>query len=160
MNILNKSLNIILKEPKYNDVYSLRKCNKDCLPVYYPYGYYNNLIDSNKHIIIVAKHEEEVIGYIIGEASYEIADRFHIISFGILEKYRKNKLGTTLMNKITYLAQKRYFNIKKISLYVMSSNEIAIKFYEKNGFVKYKILKNYYESFNQDGCLYMKYLNL
>ena len=156
MNKLNKSINIILKEPNYKDVYSLRKCNKDCLPVYYPYGYYNNLIDSNKHIIIVAKHEEEVIGYIIGEASYEIADRFHIISFAILEKYRKNKVGTVLMNKIVYLAQKRYFNIKKISLYVMSSNEIAIKFYEKHGFVKYKILKNYYESFNQDGFLYIK----
>jgi len=158
MNSCNNSINIYLKEATISDVYGLRQCNKECLPVYYPYGYYNNVIESNKFIVIVAKHEDKIIGYIIGEASYEIPDRFHIISFGVKNKYRKNKIGTHLINKIIDIVPKRYFNIKRISLYVMASNDVAIKFYESTGFIKDQILKNYYESFNQDGYLYMKHL--
>jgi len=158
MNSCNNSINIYLKEAVSSDVYSLRQCNKDCLPVYYPYGYYNNVIDSNKYIVIVAKHDEEVVGYIIGEASYEVTDRFHIISFGVKNKYRKNKIGTNLIKKIFDLVPNRYYNINRISLYVMASNDVAINFYESVGFVKEKLLKNYYQSFNQDGYLYMKNL--
>ena len=155
MNSYN-SINIIIKEAIHKDVYELRQCNKACLPVYYPYGYYNQIIDSNRHIIIVAKHNEEVIGYIIGEASSDVPDRFHIISFGVKKEFRKQNIGSYLMNKIIEISEKRFFNIKRISLYVMASNQIAIKFYEKHGFFKQQILKKYYESFNQDGYLYIK----
>lgn len=153
------SINIVLKEATNDDVYGIRKCNMNCLPVYYPYGYYTSVIESNKYIVLVSKHDDNIVGYIIGEVSSEIPDRFHIISFSVQSKYRKNKIGTYLMNKIIELAQKRYFNINKISLYVMASNDIAIKFYLKVGFLKEKILKNYYESFNQDGYLLIKKLN-
>ena len=155
MNTYN-TIQITLSEGKTSDVYELRKCNKDCLPVYYPYGFYNNVIDSNKNIVLLAKNKNNVIGYIIGELSDEIPERFHIISFGVKEQFRSKKIGTHLMKKIFELAPKRYFSVKKISLYVMANNNVAIKFYESIGFLKDKVMKNYYQSFNQDGYLYIK----
>jgi ribosomal protein S18 acetylase RimI-like enzyme len=61
------------------------------------------------------------------------------------------------MNKIIEVAKKRFTNLNKISLYVMITNISAINFYESLNFKKEKLLKNYYQSFNQDGLLYIKY---
>lgn len=157
MNSYN-TVQIILKEASSLDVYGIRQCNKNCLPVYYPYGYYNQVIDSENNIVLLAKNNDTVIGYIIGELSSDYPDRFHIISFAVLKEYRKNKIGTNLMNKIIEVAKKRFINLNKISLYVMISNISAIKFYESLDFKKEKLLKNYYQSFNQDGLLYIKHL--
>ena len=151
-------MQIILKEALKEESMLIRECNKKCLPVYYPLYIYRNYINSNKSIILIAKTEERVIGYIIGELSDEKPERFHIISFGVCQEYRKNKLGTILMNKIIKLAKLRYNKITKISLYVMKSNSIAIKFYKTIGFYEKLLLKNYYSSFNQDGYLYIKNL--
>lgn len=149
-------IQIALLEANTDDAYLIRKCNKDCLPVYYPSGVYNQFIDSSNYIVIVAKHDNTVIGYIIGENNENSIDRFHIISFGVLKEYRKNKIGTHLMNKIIILASKRFRHIRQISLYVMVSNKTAISFYKSIGFNIVKIMKNYYESFNQDGYLLIK----
>lgn len=155
----SKNIQIVIKEASIEDVYELRKCNKDCLPVYYPYGVYINFIESNKSIVLIAKYNNNIIGYIIGEINMEYSDRFHIISFGVCNKFRKNKIGTVLMNKIIEMVQKKYLNTTKISLYVMASNDIAINFYKSVGFKADKIMKNYYQSFNEDGYLYIKKLN-
>jgi [ribosomal protein S18]-alanine N-acetyltransferase len=154
----SKSIQIVIKEAKNEDVYELRKCNKACLPVYYPYGAYTNFIESNKSIVLIAKCDNNVIGYVIGEINMEYPDRFHIISFGVCSKFRKNKIGTVLMNKIIEMVQKKYFSTTKISLYVMASNDVAINFYKSIGFKADKLMKNYYQSFNEDGYLFIKKL--
>lgn len=146
---------IILRLANNDDIYELRRCNKLCLPVYYPYNIYENFINSSNSIVIVMAMNKKIIGYIIGEKSEEVLDRFHIISFAVCKEFRKNKIGTLLMNKIISLAIYKYKYVKKISLYVMKTNEIARSFYEKLGFENTKLMKNYY-SFNEDGYLYMK----
>ena len=115
----NDTVQIALLEANSTDAYLIRKCNKECLPVYYPPGIYNQFIESNDAIVLIAKHDDQVVGYIIGENNNNSIDRFHIISFGILEKYRKNKIGTYLMNKIINLAVNRFRHIRQISLYVI-----------------------------------------
>jgi len=153
--LTENSIKIILREAKIKDIYELRRCNKVCLPIYYPYDIYETFIKMDNIIVLVAMNGKEVIGYIIGENNEDQLDRIHIISFGVCENFRKKTIGTTLMNKIMEMASLKYKNVDKVSLYVMKSNTIARKFYEKNGFKKNKLMKNYY-SFNEDGYLYIK----
>lgn len=79
-------------------------------------------------------------------------DRIEIEYIVVLEEYRKLGIATKLLNCIL----EKYDNINNITLEVRESNIIAIKFYEKNGFVKASRRKNYYK--NEDGILMIKEL--
>lgn len=75
----------------------------------------------------------------------EIYDRIEIDYILVLNKYKKNGIGTMLINSI---------DKKNISLEVRKSNIEAIKFYQKCGFKIVAERKQYYK--NEDGYLMCK----
>jgi len=143
-----------IREADINDIYEIRKCNKSSLIIYYPYNIYKLFINNSNKIVLVSHINENICGYIMGEHKNK-TNKFHIFSFAVYKKYRRNKIGTNLINKIIDLSLKRYDGIKNISLYVMLSNKEAISFYEKNGFTKNKLIKDYYSS-GSDAYVYTK----
>ena len=78
-----------------------------------------------------------------------IYDRVEIDYIIVDEKYRNHGIATKLLN---YVIENN--NISNITLEVRESNVIAINFYEKNGFKKAAIRKNYYK--NEDAILMIK----
>lgn len=93
----------------------------------------------------------EIVGFINIDIIYENAEIEYIY---VVEKWRKNKIATKLLEK----AEKDLINkrVSTITLEVNVNNFSAIKFYEKNEYKKINIRKHYYG--NDDAYLMLKEL--
>ena len=67
----------------------------------------------------------------------------YIMTIGVLDEYRKMKIGTNLLNKIIDISLTDNLCVG-VYLDVVYYNHIAIKFYEKNNFKKVSTIRNYY----------------
>ena len=93
----------------------------------------------------------EIVGFINIDIIYEKAEIEYIY---VVEKWRKNKIATKLLEK----AEKDLINkkVSTITLEVNVNNFSAIKFYEKNEYKKINIRNHYYG--NDDAYLMLKEL--
>ena len=93
----------------------------------------------------------EIVGFINIDIIYEKAEIEYIY---VVEKWRKNKIATKLLEK----AEKDLINkrVSTITLEVNVNNFSAIKFYEKNEYKKINIRTHYYG--NDDAYLMLKEL--
>lgn len=94
----------------------------------------------------LCKQNDYYIGYIIndkiiGFLSYSIYyERAELNYIYVEEQYRNNNIATKMLN---YVLEKINY-LENITLEVRENNLIAIKLYEKCGFSKCAIRKNYY----------------
>ena len=100
-----------------------------------PFSHYIVYIDNNK-----------ILGFI---NYYLLYDRIEIANFNVLKEFQNNKIGTKL---IEYLINKYRGKVDNITLEVRCDNNKAIHLYEKYGFIKKAIRKNYYNGI--DGYLF------
>lgn len=113
-------------------------------PVGYLLSNYDDyMFDTSEMIEYMDKHNDRIL--------------FTIISFGILEKYRGKRIGSTLM-KFFLEDINNDKNIEKVVLQVKISNNYAIHLYEKFGFVIDSVLKDYYTNPTEDAYLMVKYM--
>ena len=83
---------------------------------------------------------DKIIGYVISKISYP---ETHILNLTVNAKFRKNGIGTTLIQLIINDARIR--NSKDIILEVRSSNTEAQSLYKKLSFKTIGLRKGYYE---------------
>ena len=93
----------------------------------------------------VAEVDNQIVGYI---GSW-MTDNTEILNFCVSEKYRNKGIGSKLFMNL----EDR--NIGLISLEVRESNIGAIRFYEREGFRKVAMRKNYYSN-GDDAILMVK----
>ena len=93
---------------------------------------FNQELKLNIYSKIIAYKEDKILGFLIYD---DIYDRYEIEYIGVLEEYRNKGIGSKLME---------YLSDKPISLEVEINNKYAIKLYEKYGFKKVSVRKNYY----------------
>jgi len=109
-------------------------------------SFFINELNNNPFAKVLFLFENNsIIGYLYYS---DIYDRVEINQIEIKKKYRKQGKGNYLLNKLLK-AEK-----KEVTLEVKETNYPAIKLYEKNGFLKKAIRKNYYGEIN--GILYEK----
>ena len=109
-------------------------------------SFFINKLNNNPFAKVLFLFENNsIIGYLYYS---DIYDRVEINQIEIKKKYRKQGKGNYLLNKLLK-AEK-----KDVTLEVKETNYPAIKLYEKNGFLKKAIRKNYYGEIN--GILYEK----
>lgn len=101
----------------------------------------------------VAIKADVVIGYAILST---VLDEAEILNICIRPDYQHQGYGAKLFNYLLRYAQNRQIN--KIFLEVAASNLPAIAFYEKQGFKKISIRKNYYhreaDNLAEDALIY------
>jgi ribosomal-protein-alanine acetyltransferase len=132
-----------LRSPKLDDIPALVAIEAEC------FDYYQLKASSFRHFItkghcdlMIAEHEESTEGYAL--VLYRKSSRCaRLYSIAILEKARKLKLGTTLMDEMEKKAKKR--GCTSVMLEVRAENMGAIRFYERLGYRQYTILKRYYK---------------
>lgn len=88
---------------------------------------------------IVAENQKQILGYAIGFVDKNIA---RIDSIAVDPKYQRKKIGQSLTKYL--LADFNKNKAKFIKLEVRTTNQPAIKFYQKFGFKITKTLKKYY----------------
>ena len=94
---------------------------------------------SNGYYCLIQEVNQEFSGFAIQTISLQEA---HLLNIGIREKFRNKGLGQDLLNQIVLAAKE--MGSKKISLEVRVSNKAAIELYNKSGFKKLSLKKNYY----------------
>ena len=62
----------------------------------------------------------------------KIADKYHINYFVVNRQYRKQGIGTALMNEIYKIAKQN--NVSKVELMVTNKNSNAVMFYQNQNF--------------------------
>ena len=135
---------MIIRKCKEKDIEEVTKIEN--LSFKYPYPlivFYDYL----QKIFLVAEENGNIVGYAIGDK-----ERHLIVSIAVHPDYRRQKIGSKLMNSI--LRQMNEYAI----LQVRKSNEAAIKFYKKLGFVEKDVIKEYYID-GEDAILMFKSLD-
>lgn len=106
-------------------------------------------IDNDLARTLVLLDDKKVIGFVNVR---HILSEGDITNIAVSNQYRGKKLGLMLMDKLIELAKSE--GIERYMLEVRKSNNVAINFYEKIGFVKVGERKNYYNNPIEDAILY------
>ena len=142
---------MLITEANIIDMNDIEQIGKKSLPIYYNETYLCDMsLIHNFSILklsILDKTNLIIIGFIVYKTYNE---KIHIMSFAIDPEFRECGYGSSIMNHMKTLN-------KNISLYVKEDNDIAINFYIKNGFIKDKLIENYYNNFDNNNAIYMLY---
>lgn len=109
------------------------------------------LKNKNSYTYLANYYDEDnklSIGYLIFRLLFDSID---VINIAVLPKFRRKGVATLLMEKMFSLGVEK--SVKSIYLEVRESNKGAIELYEKIGFKKSYIRRNYYA--NSENALVM-----
>ena len=103
----------------------------------YPSWLLSDLARKNPDTFLVAKTEGKTIGYAIID---QWDDHYHLVSIAVHPDSRKRGVATALLKVL----EQRLLKDEIIRLEVRRSNEAAISFYLKHGFVRTDEMLDYY----------------
>ena len=111
-------------------------------------------IEKNKHKrhFVYEKNGETVGFYIISK----ILDEVEIYTIAVDELYRGQKIASNMLEHLINFSKE--MKVSKIWLEVSTKNMPAINLYEKFGFEKIRLRKNYYSLTNEDAFIMLKEL--
>ena len=110
-------------------------------------------LNNETSLFLVAKEENEVIGYI---GMSIVIDEGYIFNVAVRENHRNKGVETALINELVTYGKKNNFSF--ITLEVRESNLPAISLYSKFGFIKAGERKDYYSNPKENAILLTKYL--
>lgn len=110
-----------------------------------------NLLDDPFTEYYIYIENNQILGFINYDILYERAELLYI---AVIEEAQNKKIGSKLLEFMIKNCRKK--NIQNITLEVNVENKKAIALYEKYGFKKVAIRKNYYQGL--DGILMEKEL--
>ena len=105
------------------------------------------MCEIENYSFIIIKTNNEILGYII---LYDTLDSFDLFEIAVKNDHRNQGLGTKLLKALFV----RYTD-KDIFLEVNEINVKALSLYEKNGFVRISLRKNYYKD-NKNAIIMVK----
>lgn len=144
--IYNMSVEDIDKAKKLED--------EQCIDILSKTSMLSDLNDQNFSYFVI-KLNDDIIGYI---ATSHVIDTMDILSIVVSKSHQQKGIATKLLYYIFDFAKN--LNINKILLEVRISNTKAISLYEKCGFKKISLRKNYYQSPTEDAIIMEKTLEL
>jgi len=125
-----------------NDMFSVIKLASDTLTERYNPSLFNYFYETFPQGFWVAENLHKTVGFIVGgKTSTETA---RILMLTVSEKQRRQGIGTTLLNN--FLKELFFQNIKHVELEVRTNNNLAIKFYQKHGFIIADIVSKFYQN--------------
>lgn len=110
------------------------------------------LNENNLAIYYVAVIDDEIVGY---GGMWHVVTEGHICNIAVKKEFRNQGIGSKLIETLIDVAKEK--EMMGMTLEVRVSNDIAIKAYEKYGFVSEGVRKNYYEN-NEDANIMWLYL--
>ena len=123
-------------------MFSVIKLASEALTERYNPSLFNYFYETFHQGFLVAEKHHRITGFIIGGKTS--SDSARILMIAVSEQYRRKNIGSTLLNH--FLNEMIVQNVKYISLEVKTSNNEAIKFYRKHGFVITDTIPKFYQS--------------
>lgn len=147
--ILEKKLELEYKILDESFSLQLAEIDEKCMSVPWTEGMFKNELSNEKTCYIGAFINDILVGY---GGMWCVLDEAQITNIAVLPQYRKLGIG----NKIVEELVKNSPDAQVLTLEVRESNEKAIRLYEKNGFVRDGVRKNYYKNPTEDAILMSK----
>lgn len=161
-----------------SDLDSIRNLCLDWFPIEYPQEWYEQIATS-RYYSLIAIIEGEICGLIVSEikpyarlskedrdilpASMSECEVGYILSLGVHSKFRRKGIGSLLLDTFVrhITAADRLRPVKALYLHVLTTNQPAIVFYEKQKFKYHSFLPYYYSirGRSRDAFLYVKYFS-
>jgi ribosomal-protein-alanine N-acetyltransferase len=111
------------------------------------------LKSNSKAHYLVACEGEEVVGYI---GAWFIFEEAHITNIAVDPHRRRRGIGDRLLTEFIEYCRSR--SIKRMTLEVRKSNEVAIRLYKKHSFRTLGVRKGYYTDTGEDALLMWRVL--
>ncbi|XP_064613621.1 N-alpha-acetyltransferase 60-like [Liolophura sinensis] len=161
------------------DIGDVKKLCAEWFPIDYPDTWYEDITSNPKFYSLAATYHSKIIGIIVTEvkakpkinkedadilpsqypATVEVA---YILSLGVVNDFRRHGIASLLLDSLlSYLTTSERHHCKAVYLHVLSTNNIAIRFYERRNFRPHSFLPYYYSIGGKpkDGYSYVLYLN-
>lgn len=103
---------------------------------------------ANRTALVAEDSEQKILGFIVANA---IADDWDIENVVISPRSQRLGLASQLVKALINIATRK--NAARMSLEVRSSNQPAIALYEKFGFLRTGVRKNYYTNPSEDAVI-------
>ncbi|CAH1793889.1 unnamed protein product [Owenia fusiformis] len=161
------------------DIDVVKQLCHEWFPIEYPEQWYQDITSNPKFYSLAATYNTQIVGMIICEVKPRIkcnredmdilANHFiastqvaYILSLGVLNDFRRHGIASLLLDTLlSYLSSSEMPNVKAVYLHVLTTNSVAIGFYERRYFKVHSYLPYYY-SINgspRDGYSYVLYIN-
>jgi len=165
---------IYFRELKLEDINELILLHKEWLPINYDENFFKrSIVDKRDREIynlgacVKIRDIEYIVGSILCEikkenigrdyAPFELCSKTcfescfcrtlelcYIMTIGVIDECRRIGLASKLLNEFNKLILSQRPRCKGIFLHVIDYNQVATKFYHKNGFKEVNVIKNYY----------------
>jgi [ribosomal protein S18]-alanine N-acetyltransferase len=132
---------IAIRQYEPHDFAALYKLDQACFPpgIAYSKTMLRYFLSQEGAECLVAIDGTKIVGFLLSEENPPLA---HIVTLDVAESHRRHGVGTELLRESeTHLA---FRDVKTVLLETATSNEAGIAFWERHGYRKEAVLKNYY----------------
>lgn len=140
-----------IRQAREDDLPTVRDLNYNYLPENYPFDFFYELWRNHgKAFYVATSPGNEIVGYVMCRVEVKpgfykklIVKSGHVVSIAVSHQHRRHGLGYALM---VYAMKSLYDNYgcEETYLEVRVTNTPAINLYERLGYEKIRVIKNYY----------------
>lgn len=141
---------ILIREMTEDDLAEVTRLERELFSDPWPISLFREDIASSLSHPYVLQIDNELVGYAV---LWVAADEGHLTNIAVAEKYQRKSIAKKLLSFILKLASE--MGLTLVVLEVRPSNVPAISLYEKFGFERLAVRKNYYRNPVED-CLVMR----
>jgi [ribosomal protein S18]-alanine N-acetyltransferase len=125
-----------------DDIFPVIALAYDTLPERYNPSIFNQFYESFPEGFLIAKHDHTPIGFLIGIKTTPNTAR--ILMLSVKNNNRKQGIGSALLKQ--FLLEMKNYQIKQVELEVRTTNQNALDFYTKQGFILQGKLRQFYQN--------------
>lgn len=162
-----------------DDLMEVKQLCSEWFPIEYPESWYNDILTDPRFYSLAATFNLKIIGMIVCEVKPRsrcnredvdlLASHYppntlvaYILSLGVVKQFRRRGIASLLLdNLLSYLTSTDMDACKAVYLHVLTTNSVAIQFYEQRSFHIHACLPFYYSIKGKlhDGFSYVLYIN-
>lgn len=143
---------IIIKKAELSDVLKIAEIERASIPQPWSEAALMSALENEKAVTLAAFCGDILCGFITGVYLFDTAD---IYSVAVSSEYRKKGVGKLLLEEFFSALPDE---VKNVCLEVRESNIPAIKLYERFGFERVGLRKNFYQDPRENAVLMTKNL--
>lgn len=143
---------IIVKKAEFSDIPQIAKIEKKSIPQPWSEAAFTSALEDEKAVTLTAFCDDILCGFITGVYLLDTAD---IYSVAVSSEYRKKGVGKRLLEEFFSALPNE---VNSVCLEVRESNIPAINLYERFGFERVGLRKNFYQNPRENAILMTKNL--
>ena len=131
-----------IRHVQANDIFPVIDLAYDTLPERYNPSIFNQFYESFPEGFLVALQNQSLIGFLIGIKT--TTDTARILMLSVNNNTRKQGIGSALLKQ--FISEMKNQRITKVDLEVRTTNQGALEFYLKRGFILREKLHQFYQN--------------